>query len=263
MIKTFKSTDKTQLTEHFNVSEFRCKCGGTHDTKLDTTLVEKLEELFKALNCSKIIVNSGYRCSAHDKNVGGNGYGQHVNGTAADIVCYDQNSNRISSKLVSCAAQDVGFGGIANIDRTYTATHVDVRTSNFWKGDEVVRTDRSVTTDFYKYYNIPKTINTSFDNTNLNMELQTILNNKGAELDVDGIIGAKTLAEVKKYTIESGDKGELTRWIQKKLNSLGFDCGTPDGIAGNKTMSAIASFQRDNGLGIGYLGGSDFDHLLT
>lgn len=263
MIKTFKSNDKTQLTEHFNVSEFRCKCGGTHDTKLDTTLVEKLEELFKALNCSKIIVNSGYRCSAHDKNVGGNGYGQHVNGTAADIICYDQNGNRISSKLVSCTAQDISFGGIANIDGTYTATHVDVRTSNFWKGDEVVRTDRSVTTDFYKYYGIAKTSDTPVDSTNMNKELQIILNNKGAKLDVDGIIGAKTLAEVKKYTIENGDKGELTRWVQKKLNSLGYNCGTPDGIAGDKTMSAIASFQRKNNLGIGYLGGSDFDHLLT
>ena len=263
MIKTFKSTDQTQLTEHFNVSEFRCKCGGTHDTKLDTALVEKLEQLFKVLDCSKIIVNSGYRCSTHDKNVGGSGVGQHVNGTAADIVCYDKSGNRISSKLVSCAAQDISFGGIANIDGTYTATHVDVRTSNFWKGDEVVRTDRSVTTDFYKYYGIAKTTITSSDNTNLNMELQTILNNKGAKLDVDGIVGAKTLAEVKKYTIENGDKGELTKWVQKKLNSLGFDCGTPDGIAGDKTMSAIASFQRKNSLGIGYLGGSDFESLLT
>ena len=97
----------------------------------------------------------------------------------------------------------------------------------------------------------------------MNKELQIILNNKGAKLDVDGIIGAKTLAEVKKYTIENGDKGELTRWVQKKLNSLGYNCGTPDGIAGDKTMSAIASFQRKNNLGIGYLGGSDFDHLLT
>ena len=263
MIKTFKSTDKTQLTEHFNVSEFRCKCGGTHDTKLDTAMVEKLEQLFKALDCSKIIVNSGYRCSTHDKNVGGNGYGQHVNGTAADIVCYDQNGNRISSKLVSCAAQDIGFGGIANIDSTYTATHVDVRSSLKWFGNEVVTTDRSVTNDFYKYYNIEKTSDTPTDITNLNKELQTILNNKGAKLDVDGIIGAKTLTEIKKYTINNGDKGELTKWIQKKLNSLGFNCGTPDGIAGNKTMSAIASFQRNNILGIGYLGGSDFDHLLT
>ena len=156
MIKTFKSTDRTQLTTHFNVSEFKCKCEGNHDTKLDTTLADKLEQLHKALNCSKIIINSGYRCSSHDRNVGGSGTGQHVNGCAADIVCYDQKGNRISSKKVCCAAQDIGFGGIANIDSTYTATHVDTRTTNFWKGDEVKTTAYSVTDDFYKYYGLSK-----------------------------------------------------------------------------------------------------------
>ncbi|MDE5558977.1 MAG: hypothetical protein K2J32_15030, partial [Ruminococcus sp.] len=157
MTKNYKSTEKTQLTEHFNVSEFRCKCGKNHDTILNTALPEKLEKLFKALNCSKIIINSGYRCASHDKAVGGSGAGHHVYGNAADIVCYDQSGNKISSKKVCCVAQDVGFGGIANIDGTYTATHVDVRTSNFWKGDETVTTAYSVTDDFYSYYGIPKT----------------------------------------------------------------------------------------------------------
>ena len=156
MINTFKSTDTTQLTEHFNVSEFRCKCGGTHSTILNPELPAKLEKLYKALNCSKIIINSGYRCANHDRSVGGSGSGHHVYGNAADIVCYDQKNNRISSKKVSCVAQDVGFGGIANIDGTYTATHVDVRPSNFWKGDETKTSAYSLTDDFYKYYNLNK-----------------------------------------------------------------------------------------------------------
>lgn len=156
MVKAYKYNDETQLTEHFNVSEFRCKCGGTHGTILNPELPEKLEKLHKALNCSKIIINSGYRCQSHDKAVGGSGSGHHVYGNAVDIVCYDQSGTIISSKKVSCVAQDIGFGGIANIDGTYTATHVDVRTSNFWKGDEVVTTAHSVTDDFYKYYDIQK-----------------------------------------------------------------------------------------------------------
>lgn len=160
MIKTYKSTDRIQLTEHFNVSEFKCKCGGNHDTKLDTELVDKLEKLHTALNCSKIIINSGYRCPTHSVNVGGSSADYHTKGYAADIVCYDRNNNKISSKKVSCVAQDLGFGGIANIgnanDKTYTATHVDTRTSNFWKGDEVVTSAYSVTEDFYKYYGLSK-----------------------------------------------------------------------------------------------------------
>lgn len=157
MTNKYKSTDNTQLTPHFNVSEFRCKCGGTHDTILNPELPKKLESLYSTLKCSKIIVNSGCRCNTHDKAVGGTGRGEHVNGNAADIVCYNESGNKISSKEVCCAAQDVGFGGIANIDGTYTATHVDVRTSNFWKGDEVVTSAYSVTDDFYKYYGISKT----------------------------------------------------------------------------------------------------------
>jgi hypothetical protein len=155
-VKTYKYNDKTQLTEHFNVSEFKCKCGGTHDTKLDTNLVNKLEKLYTALNCSKIIVNSGYRCATHDKNVGGTGVGQHVNGMAADIVCYDKNGAKISTKKVTCAAQDVGFTGIANIDRAYTAAHVDVRTSGKWYGDETVTTAYSVCSDFYSHWGLSK-----------------------------------------------------------------------------------------------------------
>ncbi|WP_455124873.1 D-Ala-D-Ala carboxypeptidase family metallohydrolase [Ruminococcus sp.] len=53
------------------MSEFRCKCGKEHETLNSPELIEKLEKLFTALNCSKIIVTSGYRCEQHDKNVGG------------------------------------------------------------------------------------------------------------------------------------------------------------------------------------------------
>lgn len=152
----YKYNDKTQLAEHFNVQEFRCKCGGSHDILVNPELPAKLEKLHKALHCSKIIINSGHRCSAHDRAVRGSGSGQHVSGNAADIVCFDSSGNKISSKIVSCAAQNIGFKGIANIDKTYTATHVDVRPVGTWLGDEVVTTAYSVTDDFYKYYSLSK-----------------------------------------------------------------------------------------------------------
>ena len=113
-VKSYNSDDNTQLSPHFNVQEFKCKCGKEHEILIADELIEKLEKLYDALNCSKIIVTSGYRCPVHDKAVGGTSSGQHTKGNAADIVCYGQDGQPVSSKLVCCKAQDIGFGGIAN-----------------------------------------------------------------------------------------------------------------------------------------------------
>lgn len=155
-ILTYKFDDQTQLSPHFNAREFRCSCGKSHETLLASELVDKLEALYTALNCSKIIVTSGYRCPEHDKAVGGTSSGQHTKGTAADVCCYGHSGQPISSKTVCCKAQDLGFTGIANITSSYQYTHLDVRTSGKWYGDET-KGNGTVTDDFYSYYNISKT----------------------------------------------------------------------------------------------------------
>ena len=70
---------------------------------------------------------------------------------AADICCYGQDGQPISSKVVCCKAQDIGFRGIANITAAYQYTHVDVRPNGKWYGDEV-HGNSTVTDDFYKYF---------------------------------------------------------------------------------------------------------------
>ena len=147
----YQYSDSVQITPHFNSAEFRCKCGKEHEFSVSDELVQKLEQLYAALNCSKIIVTSGFRCSAHDKAVKGSGTGQHTLGNAADICCYGQDGQPISSKVVCCKAQDIGFSGIANITAAYQYTHVDVRPNGKWYGDEV-HGNSTVTDDFYKYF---------------------------------------------------------------------------------------------------------------
>lgn len=142
------------LSPHFSDYEFKCQCGCGNKT-VSKDLIDKLEQLYSKLNCSKIIVSSGFRCSKHDKEVGGNGSGFHTKGMAADICCYGQDGKPINTKLVCCAAQDLGFGGIANINESYTYTHVDVRTGSRWLGNEVYG-NNTVTDDFYKYFGISK-----------------------------------------------------------------------------------------------------------
>lgn len=152
-VKTYSNTDRTLLTPHFNTAEFKCKCGKSHDTLISTKLVGMLEKLREKLHCSKIIITSGYRCPTHDKNVGGTGSGHHTKGNAADLVCYDNYGNVISSRIICCVAQDLGFTGIANITSDYQAVHLDVRSGSKWYGNEVLG-NQNVTNDFYSYYGI-------------------------------------------------------------------------------------------------------------
>ncbi|SFO51565.1 Putative peptidoglycan binding domain-containing protein [Cohaesibacter marisflavi] len=41
---------------------------------------------------------------------------------------------------------------------------------------------------------------------------------------------------------------ENNRDLQRRLNELGYDAGTPDGVLGRRSKAAISAFQRDNGL---------------
>lgn len=153
-VTSFNVNDRTQISKHFNVQEFKCKCSKSHEIKINLYLVYILEKLFETFECSMIIVNSGYRCPDYDKKIGGF-VGQHGIGNAADVVLYDKHKKAISTKLVSCAAQDLGVGGIANITSSYTSIHLDCRTSNIWKGDECV-SNNTVTSNFYQYYGLTK-----------------------------------------------------------------------------------------------------------
>ena len=174
MIKTYAYSDAIQLTPHFNSSEFRCKPDNKHDAKhdykIDSELVNGLEALFTkipelfGIKVSKICLTSGYRCPTHDVAVGGSGSGPHADGYAADFIVYDEKGAPVSSKMVCCAAQEIGFRGIANITSAYIYTHCDTKDrknasgqSYRWYGNEVYG-NGTVTSNFWAYYGLsPKT----------------------------------------------------------------------------------------------------------
>ena len=41
---------------------------------------------------------------------------------------------------------------------------------------------------------------------------------------------------------------DTVKEVQKALNDAGYNCGTPDGVAGKNTKKAITDYQKDNGL---------------
>ena len=79
-------------------------------------------------------------------------------------------------------------------------------------------------------------------------------------LVVDGLRGPKTLNAC--ITVKRGARGNITRLIQERLNSVGFHIST-DGIFGSGTEKAVKVFQRNRGLSAdGIVGRNTWDWLL-
>lgn len=64
---------------------------------------------------------------------------------------------------------------------------------------------------------------------------------------VDGIAGNETLSKTVTVSYKKNRTHRVVRPIQKRLNSLGYDCGVVDGIAGAKFKNAVVKFQKAKG----------------
>lgn len=93
-------------------------------------------------------------------------------------------------------------------------------------------------------------------------EAQHAFNTMGAKIAEDNIYGPKTQAAAP--TIRAGSKNDAVKWLQRKLNYLGYKCGSVDGIFGAKTDAAVRAFQRAKKLSIdGIVGQNTWKALLT
>ena len=76
----------------FKEKEFACKCCGQLPPlareNVKALVREVLDPVREKLG-KPIVVNSGYRCEKHNKDVGGVRNSQHLRGEAADIHCQD------------------------------------------------------------------------------------------------------------------------------------------------------------------------------
>ena len=279
-VYTLPYNSKEKLSSHIGAWELKCKCGGTHSIIVNEELIDKMEKLISAIakvykvSADDVHVNisSANRCKQRDIAVGGSGWGMHTLGKALDYQITVK-GKVVDSKLIACIAQEIGFNGIGRIKSTGEYIHSDVGTlaehgGKKWLGDETVvgGTSGSVINEpktYWEYYGLKRSDYFKDETVeSFEKKLQTILNNKGSKLAVDGIIGNLTLSDLRNYTIESGDSGELTKWTQERLKALGYDVDV-NGKADAKTMNAIHKFQRDKGLGEGKcLGGGDWAALV-
>lgn len=116
---TFDADER--LSEHFVRREFMCKCGCAL-CKPHPALFPALELLRHHIGDRPIIINSGHRCAAHNKEVGGSRNSQHLHGRAADIRC----PGRTSEELFIAALHVPQFR-LSGIGVYKTFLHVDVR----------------------------------------------------------------------------------------------------------------------------------------
>jgi len=100
------------LSRNFSRSEFACRCCGKAD--IDPRLVDALQELRDLAN-APIRVSSGYRCSEHNRAVGGAKQSRHLRGHAADIVIKSLSVAGQELKLET-AAQDALRHAVAKAD---------------------------------------------------------------------------------------------------------------------------------------------------
>lgn len=62
---------------------------------------------------------------------------------------------------------------------------------------------------------------------------------------VDGIAGTETLSKTVTVSATVNNRHAVVAPIQKRLNALGYNCGTADGIAGSKFTNAVNNYQRN------------------
>lgn len=124
---SLKEDGERNLSENFQVKEFRCK-DGSDKILISDELVEVLQKIRnhfgKAVN-----INSAYRSPSYNKKIGGATNSQHMYGTAADIRI-----NGITPKAIADYAETL-LPCTGGIGRYNTFAHVDVRDKKArWNG---------------------------------------------------------------------------------------------------------------------------------
>jgi uncharacterized protein YcbK (DUF882 family) len=76
------------MTKNFSIGEFNCKCGCDMPSEVLVNITKLANQLqfVRDYLARPIIINSAYRCIAHNKSIGGSVNSQHILGKAADIV---------------------------------------------------------------------------------------------------------------------------------------------------------------------------------
>lgn len=229
-IKTFPKGSKEKLSNNFYVSEFACHGNGCCGiVMIDDKLVGYIQQIRDHFG-KPITINSGYRCSTHNKNIGGASNSYHTKGMAADIVV-----DGVAPAEVAKYAESIGILGIGLYETAKDGyfVHIDTRnTKSFWYGQGETHRD-----SFVEPIKEPK-----YDHSAFLRDLQEAL---GAP--VTGKPDLKILGMTVTVSSKINSKHPVVKPLQKRLKALGYsEVGSDDGEAGSMFTSALARYQQEN-----------------
>lgn len=220
----------TKLSAYFNSTEMDCHGSGCCSTTLiNETLIEYLTKIREHFG-KPVTITSGYRCPAHNKNVGGATGSRHSKGDAADIVV-----GVTAPSEVAKYAESIGIKGIGLYETSSDGyfVHIDTRTTKyFWYGQS-------------------QTYRSTFGGSTVASDTTS------TETSNNTTTGST-------YLLTKGDTGSAVKELQQKLIGLGYSCGGygADGEYGAATVSAVKLFQNEYG-GIGVDGIAGYQTLAA
>lgn len=111
------------MWENFKLSEFDCPCCKENGISFD--VINRLQIIRDEIQ-KPIIVNSGYRCEKHNKEVCGEENSLHLTGNAVDIKfdCYTQKERHLILRMSLSLFRGIG------VHETYL--HLDLGEKRIW-----------------------------------------------------------------------------------------------------------------------------------
>ena len=208
---------------NFKKAEFKCPCGkcNGYGDGIASSLLVTLQNLRDKYGAVKI--TSGYRCTSHNKEVGGSTNSKHTKGQAADFYLDGFNSQAKRVDIVNELKETEYYN--------YSYTNVNGNHPNM---GNVVHVD------------------TKLADPEEDMAYKTFVKDlqEAIGANVDGIAGPETLSKTPTISTSTGWNHKAVRPLQIYLKSLGYDlgkCGV-DGQFGKDMKACIKKYQTDNKL---------------
>lgn len=204
--KRFTKGQAVQVSEHFYSTEFDCHGSGCcSETLVNEKLIEYVEQIRVHFD-APVNITSPYRCPTHNSRIGGAVGSRHSKGDAADIVV-----KGYSPRVVAQYAESIGILGIGLYETSADGhfVHIDTRDyRSFWYGQS-------------------EQPRTTF----------------GTYKQSSGVSSSTAVSSGVNTILSMGSSGNAVKDLQEKLNRLGFNCGTADGVFGRMTGEAVRKFQ--------------------